>query len=46
MEGSGDKNIVLRMARSVGAEAMVSAVESSVKPRMKGKDSGALQVRN
>lgn len=32
------------MARSVGAEAMVNAVESSVKPRMKGKDSGALQV--
>ena len=32
------------MARSVGAEAMVNAVEGSVKPRMNGKDSGALQV--
>ena len=44
VEGSGDKNIVLHMARSVGAEAMVNAVEGSVKPRMNGKDSGALQV--
>ena len=45
VEGSGDKNIVLRMARSVGAEAMVTAVESSVRPRMGGKDTGALKVR-
>ena len=44
VEGSSDKNIVLRMARNVGAEAMVSAVESSVKPRMKGKDTAALEV--
>ena len=44
VDGSGDNNIVLRMARSVRAEAMVDAVERSVRPRMKGKDSGALEV--
>lgn len=44
VDGSGDNNIVLRMARSVRAEAMVDAVERSVRPRMNGKDSGALEV--
>ena len=44
VEGSSDRNIVLRMARSVGAEAMVSAVEGSVRPRMKGEDAAALEV--
>ena len=32
------------MARSVRAEAMVEAVERSVRPRMKGKDAVALEV--
>lgn len=32
------------MARSVRAEAMVEAVERSVRPRMKGKDAAALAV--
>ena len=44
VDSSSDKNILLRMARSVGAETMVSGVEKSVMPRMKGKDSDALKV--
>lgn len=44
VEGSSDRNILLRMARSVGADTMVSGVENSVKPRMKGKDTDALKV--
>jgi hypothetical protein len=44
VEGSSDRNILLRMARSVGADAMVSGVENSVMPRMKGKDTDALKV--
>jgi hypothetical protein len=36
VEGDTDKRIVLRMARNVKGETMVSAVEESVRPRMKG----------
>ena len=32
------------MARTVRAEALVEAVEKSVRPRMKGKDAVALEV--
>lgn len=42
VESSSSKTIVLRMARSVAAETMVSAIGESVRPRMKGKDATAL----
>ncbi len=42
IESSSSKSIVLRMARTVGAETMVNAVAESVRPRMKGKDLPAL----
>ena len=38
VDSSSSKTIVLRMARSVAAETMVSAIGESVRPRMKGKD--------
>eukprot|EP01035_Chromulina_nebulosa_P018473 gene18473-24185_t len=40
--GSSNKALVLRMARNVGADTMVSALSESVSPRMSGKDSYAL----
>jgi hypothetical protein len=36
VEGDTDKRIVLRMARNVAGDTMASAVEESVRPRMKG----------
>ena len=42
VESPSSKTIVLRMARSVAAETMVSAIGESVRPRMKGKDASAL----
>ena len=42
VESSSSKTIVLRMARNVAAETMVSAIGESVRPRMKGKDASAL----
>ena len=42
VESPSSKSIVLRMARTVGAETMVNAVAESVRPRMKGKDLPAL----
>lgn len=43
VKSSFEKNIVLKMARTVGSEKMVDAIADAVKPRMKGKDSGALE---
>jgi hypothetical protein len=38
-----DKAVILRMARTVGTETMVSALAESVKPRMGGKDLSSLE---
>mmetsp|Transcript_8022 Transcript_8022/g.13341 ORF Transcript_8022/g.13341 Transcript_8022/m.13341 type:complete len:220 (+) Transcript_8022:36-695(+) len=42
IDGDFEKSIVLRMARDVGADKMVSALADSVKPRLKS-DMGALK---
>lgn len=38
-----NKNIILKMARTVGAETMVAALADSVKPAMGGKDTTKLK---
>ena len=38
---SSEKNIVLKMARTVGADTMISALAESVKPRLKQVSSAA-----
>lgn len=42
-DSSSSKTIVLRMARSVAAETMVTAIGESVRPRMKGKDASGTE---
>lgn len=42
VESKSAKAILLRMARTVGAETMVGAIGESIRPRMNGKDLAAL----
>jgi Chalcone isomerase-like len=42
VEAKSAKAILLKMARTVGADTMVNAIGESVRPRMKGKDLAAL----
>ena len=42
VEAKSPKAILLKMARTVGADTMVNAIGESVRPRMKGKDLAAL----
>ena len=41
-KGNFDKNVVLKMARTVGSEKMVDALAESLKPRMAGGGGDAL----
>ena len=42
-KGNFDRNVVLKMARTVGSEKMVDALADSLKPRLKGGDDSALE---